>query len=154
MRLWTVHPCYLDAKGLVAAWREGLLAQKVLAGGTRGYTAHPQLVRIRAHRRPAEAVSAFLAGIAAEADKRGYRFNMAKIAMPNAAVQIEETRGQLLYEWQHLLAKLEARAPDVHRQFKDLAHPKPHPMFRIVPGDIRDWERQVGSHSRQRGRVQ
>jgi len=31
MRLWSLHPRYLDAKGLVALWREGLLAQKVLA---------------------------------------------------------------------------------------------------------------------------
>jgi hypothetical protein len=90
-------------------------------------------------------VSAFLAGIAAEAERRGYRFDVAKIAIPDAAVQIEETRGQLLYEWQHLLAKLKARAPDVHRQFKDLAHPEPHPLFRIVPGDIRDWERRAQS---------
>jgi hypothetical protein len=27
MRIWTVHPRYLDPKGLVAAWREALLAQ-------------------------------------------------------------------------------------------------------------------------------
>ncbi|MEN6399799.1 MAG: pyrimidine dimer DNA glycosylase/endonuclease V, partial [Rectinema sp.] len=29
MRLWTLHPQYLDQKGLTAAWREGLLAKKV-----------------------------------------------------------------------------------------------------------------------------
>ncbi|HKX52383.1 MAG TPA: pyrimidine dimer DNA glycosylase/endonuclease V [Nitrosospira sp.] len=38
MRLWTLHPRYLDTKGLVAAWREALLAQKVLSGLTSGYT--------------------------------------------------------------------------------------------------------------------
>lgn len=43
MRLWSLHPQYLDAKGLVALWREGLLAQAVLAGQTRGYKRHPQL---------------------------------------------------------------------------------------------------------------
>ena len=47
MRLWTLHPRYLDARGLVALWREALLAQKVLRGKTRGYRAHPQLQRFR-----------------------------------------------------------------------------------------------------------
>lgn len=32
MRLWSLHPSYLDAVGLVALWREGLLARKVLQG--------------------------------------------------------------------------------------------------------------------------
>jgi hypothetical protein len=32
MRLWSLHPRYLDAKGLQAVWREGLLAKKVLQG--------------------------------------------------------------------------------------------------------------------------
>ena len=36
MRLWSLHPRYLDAKGLVALWREGLLAQAVLKGQTKG----------------------------------------------------------------------------------------------------------------------
>jgi len=30
MRLWTIHPKYLDRQGLLALWREALLAQKVL----------------------------------------------------------------------------------------------------------------------------
>ena len=37
MRLWSLHPRCLDAKGLVALWREGLLAQEVLRGKTRDY---------------------------------------------------------------------------------------------------------------------
>ena len=45
MRLWSVHPRYLDTAGLTACWREALLAQKVLTGATRGYRRHPQLER-------------------------------------------------------------------------------------------------------------
>ena len=45
MRLWSLHPKYLDARGLVALWREALLAQAVLRGETRGYRHHPQLAR-------------------------------------------------------------------------------------------------------------
>jgi hypothetical protein len=33
MRLWTLHPQYLDPRGLVALWRVALLAQQVLLGG-------------------------------------------------------------------------------------------------------------------------
>jgi hypothetical protein len=32
MRLWSLHPEYLDANGLVALWREALLAQAFLQG--------------------------------------------------------------------------------------------------------------------------
>ncbi|HTQ29774.1 MAG TPA: pyrimidine dimer DNA glycosylase/endonuclease V, partial [Opitutaceae bacterium] len=113
MRLWTLHPRYLDAKGLVAAWREALLAQKVLAGGTRGYTHHPQLARFRAQPRPVPALAAFLRGIADEAARRGYRFDTRKISRPRFSGRITETRGQLLYEWRHLKAKLRRRAPEL-----------------------------------------
>ena len=47
MRLWSVHPKYLDSKGLVALWREALLAKQVLEGGTKGYRNHPQLDRFK-----------------------------------------------------------------------------------------------------------
>ena len=71
MRLWTLHPQYLDSKGLVAAWREALLAQKVLAGGTKGYRHHPQLHRFQSHPEPRAAIAAFLRAIADEAVHRG-----------------------------------------------------------------------------------
>ena len=47
MRIWSLHPRYLDAKGLVAVWRETLLAKHVLEGKTKGYKNHPQLNRFR-----------------------------------------------------------------------------------------------------------
>ena len=142
MRLWTVHPSYLDAKGLVAAWREALLAQKVLSGGTRGYTQHPQLARFRAQPDAVPAVAAFLAGLADEAERRGYHFDASKISRPRFAGQMEETRGQLLFEWEHLRAKLRARSPEVYRRIRGLKVPDPHPLFRIIPGRVREWERR------------
>jgi len=141
MRLWTLHPRYLDAKGLVAAWREALLAQKVLAGRTRGYTRHPQLLRFRSHRRPLHAIAAFLRGIADEAHRRGYRFDTSKILRYTLNDRIIETDGQLLYEWKHLRAKLRVRAPHYYRELRGVTSPEPHPVFRIRPGGIRDWEK-------------
>ena len=70
MRLWSVHPRYLDAQGLVAIWREALLARAVLRGATKGYRHHPQLERFRAHASPRYAICAYLSAIQAEAYER------------------------------------------------------------------------------------
>lgn len=144
MRLWTIHPSYLDAKGLVAAWREALLAQKVLSGGTSGYQHHPQLTRFRQQESPAEAIAAYLTALADEAALRGYRFDSSKILPGNFSGQIEETDGQLLYEWRHLKRKLLLRAPEVYQRYADIALPVPHPLFRIIKGGIREWEKITG----------
>ena len=141
MRLWTVHPRYLDAKGLVAAWREALLAQKVLAGKTKGYRHHPQLARFQAQADPLAAIATFLVGLMDEAQKRGYHFDASKISPRRFTGRVAETRGQLLYEWGHLKAKLRTRAPHLARQARKITRPEPHPLFRIVPGGVRDWER-------------
>ena len=141
MRLWTVHPRFLDSKGLVAAWREALLAQKVLAGATKGYRHHPQLARFQAQADPSAAIATFLAGLADEAQSRGYRFDTGKISRGRFTGQMTETSGQLLYEWGHLKAKLQVRAPQMGRELRSIKTPEPHPLFRIVSGEVCDWER-------------
>src|SRR5436190_15488089 len=95
MRLWTLHPRYLDAKGLVAAWREALLAQKVLEGGTRGYRHHPQLQRFQAQRDPVAGIAEFLRGLASEADRRGYHFDSTKISRRRVRVKIDRKSTRL-----------------------------------------------------------
>jgi hypothetical protein len=67
VRLWSLHPRYLDRQGLVALWREALLARAVLCGRTKGYRHHPQLERFRAHASPRLAICAYLGAIEAEA---------------------------------------------------------------------------------------
>lgn len=141
MRLWTLHPRYLDAKGLLALWREALLAQKVLRGKTRGYRNHPQLERFRGHPDPPAAIAAYLLAVHAEARARGYRFDGRKIGRRRTSGQLSATSGQLQYEWAHLLAKLRARAPEHYRRLKDTTRPEPHPLFRLVAGKIAKWER-------------
>jgi|SRR5579862_5894108 len=142
MRLWTLHPRYLDAKGLVACWREALLAQKVLSGETRGYRNHPQLLRFRSADDPMSAIAAFLHEIAAEARRRGYKFDARKIARRRRSGRIHETRGQLDYEWEHLMRKLKARAPAIARELKGIGKPQAHPLFRIIAGAVREWEKR------------
>ena len=140
MRLWTLHPRYLDVKGLVALWREGLLAQKVLLGETRGYRNHPQLVRFRQQPDPVAAIGAYLLPVLEEAAARGYRFDGGKISVPGPAASIQATDGQLRYEWFHLLAKLQQRDPQRFKTLADDGEPLSHPLFSIVPGAVAPWE--------------
>ena len=141
MRLWTIHPKHLDAKGLVALWREGLLAQKVLQGRTRGYRHHPQLHRFQATRNPVAAVASYLAVVYEESVRRGYQFDRSKIGRKKFRGQITESKGQLLYEWEHLKAKLAARDAARYQASRSVPVPEHHPLFRLVEGDVRDWER-------------
>lgn len=141
MRLWTIHPKYLDAKGLVALWREALLAQKVLQNKTNGYKNHPQLVRFRDQRDPSQSIAAYLHAVREEADSRGYRFDSDKIVGRRARKKITATRGQLLYEWDHLQRKLEIRAPAKLAEIKQVPQPEAHPLFDIVDGSVAAWEK-------------
>jgi len=141
MRLWTLHPKYLDARGLVALWREALLAQKVLRGETRGYRHHPQLLRFAQTKNPPASLAAYLKGVHDEAVQRGYHFDGSKIGAVRSRQKIKETRGQLLYEWRHLKRKLKQRDPARRREVAALKMPAPHPLFKIIPGEVRDWEK-------------
>lgn len=140
MRLWTLHPCYLDSRGLVALWREALLAQAVLGGYTRGYTHHPQLRRFRDSPSPMAAIASYLHVVQCEAIVRGYHFNATKILSKRSAIQIVGTLGQLEYEWKHLAAKLRSRDPSWLANFITVSVPEPHPLFHLVPGSIAEWE--------------
>jgi hypothetical protein len=141
MRLWTIHPQYLDPQGLVALWREALLARAVLRGQTRGYRHHPQLNRFREHARPRYAINAYLAAIHAEASARGYAFDKHKIGPVRSVQVISTTTGQISYEWQHLLAKLAVRNRRLRRQWRTVGVPLCHPLFTPTPGLIEPWER-------------
>ena len=148
MRLWSVHPQYLDARSLVALWREALLAQAVLAGRTLGYRHHPQLQRFRAKASPRGAVAEYLRGVHAEAATRGYAFSARKIGRARSSAHIEVTRGQLMHEWQHLLAKLAIRDPERRDRLAVVKSPRPHPLFRIVSGDVEAWEKSPRAQAR------
>jgi hypothetical protein len=143
VRLWTIHPRYLDAKGLVALWREGLLAKKVLEGTTKGYRSHPQLLRFRQQACPVSYMNVYLWCVFEESRSRGYNFNDAKLH-PNdrELTPIEETVGQLRFEWRHLLNKLSVRDSQRYHRILAIADPVPAPVFRIVGGGVRDWEKR------------
>jgi hypothetical protein len=145
MRLWTIHPKYLDGVGLVALWREALLARAVLRGETRGYRHHPQLIRFRAQPQPVGTLNRYLSAVYAESQRRGYAFDRRKLGRLGAARRISETNGQIAVEWEHLLRKLRQRQPARYRQLVGLTRPETHPLFRMVPGAVRPWERSTYS---------
>ena len=140
MRLWSLHPKYLDSRGIVAVWREALLAQAVLAGRTKGYRHHPQLIRFRDSASPPVSIAVYLRGIHTEARSRGYSFDETKILTNGTAELMDVSEGQLDYEWSHLTAKLRARDPSWLSTLGSVECPDSHPLFRVSPGPIAEWE--------------
>ncbi len=141
MRLWSLHPRYLDPQGLVALWREGLLARHVLHGLTQGYRNHPQLDRFKAHTTPQLAIDAYLWTVQQQATERGYKFDSSKLGPLVTVEPITVTTGQLAYEWEHLLRKLQARNPALFAQWQHTTQPDIHPLLQLTDGPLADWER-------------
>ncbi|MFS0706101.1 pyrimidine dimer DNA glycosylase/endonuclease V [Cellulomonas sp. 179-A 9B4 NHS] len=146
MRLWSLHPALLDRQGLTACWREALLAQAVLLDRTKGFTRHPQLDRFRAQPEPVVAIAAYLHALRDEAARRGYRYDPARVHLPDDARtrgvgRMSVTSGQMELELAHLLTKLAERSPERHRWVAAVGRASPHPLFVVVPGDVERWER-------------
>lgn len=150
MRLWSIHPSYLDRQGLLAVWREGLLALKVLEGKTKGYKNHPQLDRFKNTKDPIQHIKNYLYYIWKEADNRGYKFNHKKINLEfeNWYLRYENitiTKGQLKYEFNHLQRKLHARNYKKYRNNNIKIRTKhfyqAHPIFTVIAGGLEKWEK-------------
>ncbi len=140
MRLWSIHPKYLDRIGLVALWREALLAKKVLEGKTKGYINHPQLIRFKEAKDPVLTINTYLFYIYEEAKERNYNFNLSKVGKVNLTTKISITDKQLQYEFGHLLRKLEIRNEEKFEKIKNIKI-ESHPIFKVVKGKIADWEK-------------
>jgi hypothetical protein len=140
MRLWSIHPKYLDAKGLVALWREALLAKKVLEGKTKGYKHHPQLQRFKETENPVNSINRYLSEVYYDAAKRNYNFDRRKINWNFSKKSLKVTDGQLEYEVKHLLIKLKKRDMRKFKELRNIIKFSPHPMFRVTKGDIEGWE--------------
>jgi hypothetical protein len=140
MRLWSLHPKYLDAKGLVALWREALLAKHVLEGKTKGYKNHPQLDRFKNSPAPEEAINYYLSLIHEEACKRDYNFDYSKFTKQDSPLRITVTSGQVNYELEHLRKKLKERDPVKLKELEMIKRFDVHPLFEMVKGEVEEWE--------------
>jgi len=141
MRIWSINPEYLDGKGLVALWRETLLAKKVLQNKTKGYKNHPQLIRFKASTKPINAINYYLKLVWLEAEKRNYSFDKRKFIEIINIEQINVTIGQINYERKHLLNKLKLRDEEKYDEIIKIIDFKTHPLFNLIEGDIEPWEK-------------
>ena len=141
MRLWSLNPKYLDQKGLVAVWREALLAKAVLENKTQGYKNHPQLQRFKQAKNPVAAINTYLYHIYREAESRGYKFDVKKLSKAYTKQKLPITQGQLDYELSHLKKKLKQRDTQCYKNLTKAKTIEPNPLFFIVKGKVADWEK-------------
>ncbi|MFA5382302.1 MAG: pyrimidine dimer DNA glycosylase/endonuclease V [Candidatus Micrarchaeia archaeon] len=140
MRLWSIHPKYLDKIGLIALWRESLLAKKVLKNQTKGYKNHPQLIRFKKNKDKILMINTYLYYIQKEAENRKYNFDKTKLGRKTKKT-ILITNKQIEYEFEHLKKKLKKRDKNKYKEIKKIKKIKPHPLFNIKKGEIEKWEK-------------
>ncbi len=143
MRIWSIHPKYLDQVGLVALWRETLLGKAALIRGRGGYYNHPQLERFKSMDDPIFYINLYLRYVYDEAKRRGYNFDINKIdhISFDRKDKINVTEGQIRYEFEHLKKKLEIRNKNWLRKIENIKEIEPNPVFIVVPGPIENWEK-------------
>ncbi len=140
MRIWSLHPKYLDTKGLVALWRETLLAKNVLEGKTKGYKNHPQLMRFKNSDNPLQVINQYLSVVYEDSLNRGYHFNKAKFNTNFNPRILTVSKEQIKYEMQHLLKKLKNRDLQKYNALNNQNTIESHPLFKIIEGEIEEWE--------------
>lgn len=141
MRIWSIHPKYLDTKGLIALWRETLLAKKVLEGKTKGYKNHPQLIRFKNAIGPLNAINFYLHIIWKEAESRSYNFNKDKFIAVENIEKINVSSQQIDFEKNHLLNKLKIRDEKMYNKLRLCDDFEAHPLFHLIKGEIESWEK-------------
>lgn len=143
MRIWSIHPKYLDSSGLVACWRETLLAKNVLLGLTKGYKNHPQLLRFKNSEFPIDYINNYLNELYIESKKRNYNFSFEKVGIfKNNLEKLPINSGQIFYEFEHLLNKLKIRDLKKYNEIKNIKNIDCNNVFKIINGDIEFWEKQ------------
>jgi len=151
MRLWSISPKYLDTKGLLALWREALLAKKVLEGKTKGYKKHPQLIRFKKTSDPTLYINLYLIQVYYEAKARRYEFDFDKIDNEKIEAlifsnleKIKVTKGQIKYEFEFLKKKLKKRDLQKYLKLENIENDMDieiNPIFEIIEGEIEEWEK-------------
>ncbi len=131
MRVWIIHPKYLDCKGLVALWRETLLARKVLKGKTKGWRNHPQLNKFKTHKNPVVAINTYLLYVWKESEKRCYKFNKRKIEKSFTKKKIKIPKKEVISDFEDLKNKLKKRDTKRYREIVKVKKIEVNPIFII-----------------------
>lgn len=141
MRLWTLHPQFLDRQGLLGLWREGLLALAVLSGKTKGYKNHPQLDRFRDS---PEVLLEYMAEVRMEMLRRGYRPKAIPVTASRSKIAV--SCGQVDFEIGHLAKKMLRRGNLAEHKSLVTSQPQQrvHPLFTVTKREgLEKWERSV-----------
>lgn len=119
------------------------MAKRVLEGRLTGYAKHPQLLRFKRHKRPLALINAYMYQVYLEAERRGYHFDLSKIEPLVLRERVPVTRGQLEFEFLHLLRKLRRRDKKRFGELKNLplSSIEPNPVFKPTEGGVEEWER-------------
>ncbi|MCW6161109.1 MAG: pyrimidine dimer DNA glycosylase/endonuclease V [Candidatus Micrarchaeales archaeon] len=143
MRIWSIKLEWLDSIGLVALWRESLLARAVLEGKTVGYVNHPQLERFKGSKNPLASIETYLYRVLEEAKRRRFGFDSEKIrySIVDKGIKIPVSQGQLDYELEPLKFKLKNRSQEYYNRIADIKKGVPNQIFFSHPGKIESWEK-------------
>ena len=79
-----------------------------------------------------------------EAKDRGFNFEETKVSKFDSSEKITVTDGQLKFEQEHLLIKLNIRDKIKHAELSKVKKPEPHPSVKIIKGPKADWEKGTG----------
>lgn len=132
MRLWSIHPKYLDKHALIALWREGLLAQKALSGKGLVDEANVQLVRFKKSANPVRAIGSYLSFVASEGAKQGCKLNHERILQPNFEAKFMTTDvAQMELEVEQLKARMKTRNKDKFKLLTDVHKFEANPVFTL-----------------------
>lgn len=142
MRIWSIHPKYLDRKGFGGLWLESIVAKNALEGKTVGYRNHPQLNRFKACSNSVNAINCYLKYVYHESLERKYNFDRNRVDWGCIDTIIPVNKGQVEYEMNHLLSKLKRRDKELYDRYKNIHIDdiELHPVFIMVNGDIEKWE--------------
>jgi hypothetical protein len=138
MCLWSLHPEYQDPRGLVALWREALWCRRFseVKGAVMSPPSIGSFSGFGVARRP---LPRYLYVVYAEAERRGYHFDVQRIPSEGHVDCVEVTHGQLAYEREYLKQSCN-RSPSWLTSIESASIPKPHPLFCIVSGTVAEWE--------------
>lgn len=154
MRLWTIHPKYLDGKRLTSQWKEGIqmmhiwkeIGENPEPAKRLGYVSHPQVRRL-SNLLVADSglisllLHQHLTAVHEESVQRSYSFNKKLIddLAPDCknAPKVYVTMGQVAYEFALMATKNNEWSQKVAIDPYMLCNP----IFQVVSGSIESWEK-------------
>lgn len=150
MRLWSLHPSYLDKQALQVCWADALQAleyykqeRAYMKGITNDLSPYfyPCLDRFRMTGSPIAHITNYLHGLCDESERRNTPFGRAKLPEFTPGLRLKVTDGQIAREEKLLLLQLNRRKQT--QLWMDLfvaEYVQPHPLFEIVSGPVEPWE--------------